>query len=101
MASIGERPDLDALRELEDVVRHLTEELAGWRRRALQSEARVAEATRLSEGGDGGLGRLEALESEHYEMERRLGTARTQVLELLGRLQFLEQQQGVGPGARG
>jgi len=100
VASVGERPDLDALRELEDVVRHLTEELAGWRRRALQSEARVAETARLAEDGDGALGRVEALETEHHELERRLGTARAQVLELLGRLQFLEQQ-GTGPGVRG
>jgi len=100
LASVGERPDLEAFRELEEVLRHLAEELAGWRRRALQSEARVAEATRVAGDGDGGLGRIEELEGEHHEMERRLGTARTQVLEILGRLQFLEQQRGGSPGER-
>jgi len=99
---VGERPDLEALRELEDVLRHLTEELAGWRRRALQSEARVAEVTRLAEDGDGGLGRIEALEHEHQALEQRLATARTQVVEILGRLHFFEQQQrGNGGGDRG
>ena len=34
-------------------------------------------------------------------MERRLLMARTRVHEILGRLQFLEQQQGNGGGDRG
>jgi len=101
VVSAGERPDLEALRELDDVLRHLTEELAGWRRRALTAEAKAAEVTRVVEGGDGGLGRIQNLEEEHREMERRLLMARTRVHEILGRLQFLEQQQGNGGGDRG
>lgn len=101
MASAGERPDLEALRDLDDVLRHLTEELAGWRRRALTAESRVADVARVAEDGDGGLGRITELEDEHRELERRLVTARTQVHEILGRLQFLEQQQGNGGGDRG
>jgi hypothetical protein len=101
VASVGERPDLDAVRELEDVLRLLTEELAGWRRRALTAEARAADATRLVEGGDGGVGRVQALEDQNQSLERRLVTARSQVLEILGRLQFLEQQEGNGGGGHG
>jgi len=101
LASAGERPDLEALRELEDVLRHFTEELAGWRRRALSAEARVAEAARLAGGGDGGLGRVEELEDVNRALEQRLGTARAQVLEILNRLRFLEQQQGNGVGDPG
>ncbi len=97
MASAGERPDLEALHELEDVLRLLTEELAGWRRRALTAESRVADAARMGEGGDGA-GRLHELEEENAGLERRLVTARTQVEEILGRLRFLEQQQGNGGG---
>lgn len=101
MASAGERPDLEALRDLDDVLRHLTEELAGWRRRALTAEAKAADAARVVEDGDGGLGRIQYLEDEHREMEGRLVTARIRVHEILGRLQFLEQQQGNGGGDRG
>ena len=99
MASAGERPDLDALRELDDVLRHLTEELAGWRRRALTAESKVADATRFAEGA-GGAGRLQELEDANAGLERRLVTARTQVQDILGRLRFLEQQ-GNGGGDRG
>ena len=101
MASAGERPDLEALRELEDVLRHLAEELAGWRRRALSAEARVAEAARLAGDGNGGLSRIEELEDENRSLELRLGTARAQVQGILDRLAFLEQQQGYDGGDRG
>jgi hypothetical protein len=99
VASAGERPDLDALRELDDVLRHLTEELAGWRRRALTAESKVADAARFTEGG-GGAGRIQELEDANQGLERRLVTARTRVQEILGRLRFLEQQ-GNGGGDRG
>jgi hypothetical protein len=99
VAFAGERPDLDALRELDDVLRHLTEELAGWRRRALTAESKVADATRFAEG-NGGAGRLQELEDANAGLERRLVTARTQVQDILGRLRFLEQQ-GNGGGDRG
>jgi hypothetical protein len=89
------------LRDLDDVLRHLTEELAGWRRRALTAEAKAADAARVVEDGDGGLSRIQYLEDEHREMEGRLVTARIRVHEILGRLQFLEQQQGNGGGDRG
>ena len=101
MASGGERPDLEALRELEDVLRLLTEELAGWRRRALTAESRVAESARFADGDGGGAARIEALEEENRGLERRLVSARGQVQEILGRLRFLEQQQGGAGGERG
>jgi len=101
VASVGERPDLDALHELEDVLRHLTEELAGWRRRALSAEAKAADAARFAEDGDGGAGRLEGLEEQNRNLERRLVMARAQVQEILGRLHFLGQQQGNGEGDHG
>jgi hypothetical protein len=101
VAFAGERPDLDALRELEDVLRHLTEELAGWRRRALTAEAKASDAARFAEDGDAGVGRLKALEDANRNLEQRLVTARAQVHEILGRLAFLGQQQGNGEGDHG
>ncbi|HTT67725.1 MAG TPA: hypothetical protein VMF70_06835 [Gemmatimonadales bacterium] len=96
MGSAGERPDLDALRELEEVLHHLADELGAWRRRALTAEARLAELARLQEGGGTALLRLRELEEENTGLERRLGSARTQLSELVGRLGFLEQQAVVG-----
>jgi len=91
MASGGERPDLDALRELEEVVRHFETELASWRRRALGAEARLAEF----KGGEAGVSH-ERLEEENRSLAQRLQAARGHLGDLLDRLQFLEQQQGNG-----
>ena len=93
MGSAGDRPDLDALHELEDVLRHLSEELAAWRRRALTAEARVSDHSRAT-GGDGH-NRLRDLEEANRVLEQRLEAARVHVTELVGRLEFLEQQAPV------
>jgi chromosome segregation ATPase len=90
MGSAGERPDLDALHDLEEVLRHLAEELGAWRRRALTAEARVSDHSRAA-GGDGQL-RLRDLEEANHSLEQRLETARGRLAELIGRLDFLEQQ---------
>lgn len=92
--SAGEKPDLEALRELEGVLRHLESELASWRRRALGAEQRVAELARepVAVGGDAG----DDLAEHNRELERRLESARVRVADLLDRLNFLEQQRGNG-----
>src|SRR4051794_41822719 len=48
-----ERPDQKALSELEQVVHHLTEELAGWRRRTLKAEGELQDARANGGGGAG------------------------------------------------
>ncbi|HEY2806725.1 MAG TPA: hypothetical protein VGI92_12780 [Gemmatimonadales bacterium] len=91
MASGAERPDLEALRELDEVLRHLEAELAGWRRRALSAE------TRLAESGEGsGSPRSKDLEDENRVLQQRLVNARGRVGDLLDRLRFLEQQTDHG-----
>ena len=67
MGSVGERPDLDALHELEEVLKHLADELAAWRRRALSAESRVADHSRAS-GGDGPH-RLRELRERHIQID--------------------------------
>jgi hypothetical protein len=99
MGSAGERPDLDAFRELEAVLHHLADELGTWRRRALTAEARVAEQVRSQDVGDTSMLRMRELEEENQAMELRLGTARTRLTELVGRLGFLEEQAH-GPEGR-
>ena len=94
MASGSERPDLDALKELDEVLRHLEAELAGWRRRALGAEARLAD----SGGGTGDAlpPRAKDVEEENRQLQQRLAGAKARVGELLDRLRFLEEQAGHG-----
>jgi len=86
-----ERPELQALTELERVLQHVKDELALWRRRALKAEAHRAEmgvdhdvvATRE---------RIRELELENEQVSGRLQAARTRVDDLIARLEFLEEQ---------
>ena len=90
-------PELVALAGLEDVIRHVSDELASWRRRALK-----AEGDRGALGGDhdvvGLKERIVSLEGQNSELERRLEAARTRLQDLLKRLRFLEEQAAVPQG---
>ena len=99
MASGAERPDLAALHELEQVLRHLEGELAGWRRRALSAESRLAEVEADADAGGSGA-RSRELEEQNQALAQRLEAARSRVMELLERLGFLEQQGGNGEAER-
>jgi hypothetical protein len=94
LASNADSPEYRALAELERVIGHLTEDLATWRRRALR-----AEAHRTDLGGDhdvvGSRERIVELEGQNTDMSGRLSAARERVEQLMGRLQFLEDQLGV------
>ena len=92
MASDSERPDEAALAELQQLVRHLGDELAGFRRRALQSEARVKAMDASSGTGRVTPERLEKLERENAELKKRLEAARTRTRQILDRVRFLRQQ---------
>jgi hypothetical protein len=96
MASVGERPDLDALRELEEVLRHFENELASWRRRALTAEARLAE---LGSGPAAEGSAAREVEEENRVLQQRLGAVKGRVGDLLDRMRFLEEQQH--PGGNG
>jgi predicted nuclease with TOPRIM domain len=89
MSSDG--PEFEALQQLEEVLKHLTDELAGWRRRALKAEA---ERTELGTDHDvvATRERIVELERENRELEERVEHARKRVTALLGRLRFLEEQ---------
>lgn len=101
MGSPYARPDQSALAELEELVRHLTEELASWRRRSLRSEAELQELK-----SRGGLlagpelvqvrQRIVDLETENQELRRRIDAARGRVETLSTRLLFLEEQAEAG-----
>ena len=94
-----ERPDLNAVDDLERVLRYVGEELAGWRRRALTAEAELQEV-RVSGGVLAGpelkdaRQRVIALETENQALQRRMEVAKERLRALGARLSFLEQQSG-------
>jgi FtsZ-binding cell division protein ZapB len=93
-----ERPDQRAAEELETLVRHLLDELAGWRRRGLKAEAELQQL-RSGDGKAGAppaavRGRVVELETENQALRRRVDAARERVQSLVGRLSFLEEQAG-------
>lgn len=93
------RPESSAFAQLEQLVHSLGEELAGFRRRALASEARVRVLeTAVQQGGDAAsLERLRTLEVENTELRARLTFATERTRQLLARVHFLRQQQGRPP----
>ncbi len=97
--SYYERPDQKALTDLEQVVHHLAEELAGWRRRTLKAEGELQQAR-----ANGGVlagpeltqarQRIIELETENQALRGRLDAAKDRLRALAGRLSFLEQHGG-------
>lgn len=108
------RPDLAAFRELESLVRHLSDQLAGYRRRALQAEARVRELEQRTQQLEGTLteARVQAalgapplgdprLEVENRQLRERLAEARERTGALVERIRFVRQAAGHGAGQGG
>jgi FtsZ-binding cell division protein ZapB len=94
-----QRPDQKALADLDQLLHHVAEELAGWRRRTLKAEAELQEARahggvlagpELSQSRQ----RVIELEMENQALRQRIDGARERLRALAGRLSFLEQQGG-------
>ena len=95
--SDSERPEALAFRELEQLVRHLGDELAGFRRRALVAEARVRELEQ--EGSQPGVreqrelgDQLTRLEHDNAVLRGRLESATARTKAMLDRVRFIRQQ---------
>jgi hypothetical protein len=100
------RPEIEAFRELDALVRHLGEELASFRRRALQAESRLKtlDETPAARGGAGGaelIERVARLEAENRELSQRLESASGRARHMLERVRFLRQQQERQAGGGG
>jgi hypothetical protein len=95
--SDSERPEIAAFRDLEQLVRHLGDELAGFRRRALVAESRlrdleteerapeVVQQRALDE-------RVTELEHENAVLRARLESATERTRQMLERVRFIRQQ---------
>lgn len=96
----AEPVDAAAFVELEQLVRALGEELARFRKRALQAEARVKKVDSAGESGDLFSGdRIAALEAENRELRSRIETATARTRTMLDRVRFLRQQSTIGSDA--
>lgn len=95
--SDSERPEIVAFRDLEQLVRHLGDELAGFRRRALlaesrlrdlESEEREPEVTQQRALDE----RVTELEHENAVLRARLDSATERTRQMLERVRFIRQQ---------
>ncbi|MFN8581959.1 MAG: hypothetical protein U0163_13425 [Gemmatimonadaceae bacterium] len=96
--------DLSAFRQLEQVVRHLSEDLATFRRRALQAEARVRVLESAAPPERNAEERVRELEAALEDARARLRFATERTASVLQQVRFLRQQEGAvarnGGGAR-
>lgn len=103
MAYTYERPDQRSLADLEVLVRHLADELAGWRRRTQRAETELQEL-RSRGGAIAGPELVQArqriveLETENQALRLRVDAARAQLGLFARRLDFLEQDAAGGAG---
>jgi hypothetical protein len=94
--------DRSPLRELDLLVHHLADELAGFRRRALLAESRLKEV----EGHEGGAvsldlaNRCAELERENEALRIKLAAATSRAKQMLDRVKFLRQQSQAAGGDR-
>lgn len=87
---------------MEQLLRHVGEELAAWRRRSLKAEAELQEYK--SSGGRGPAGpelvqsrqRVLDLELENQQLRERIDVARERVATIESRLTFLAQEREDG-----
>ena len=95
--SDNERSEILAFRELGTLVRHLGDELASFRRRALTAESRVKALEASGSTSTEGLAeKLAKLEAENLDLRGRLDAARSRARHMLERVRFLRQQQEGG-----
>ena len=91
------RPEKAAFSELEQLVKHLGDELASFRRRALQAEARLKSLESTGVKGVVSPERVQFLERENAGLTSRLEAARTRTQQMIDRVRFLKQQHDGAP----
>jgi uncharacterized protein involved in exopolysaccharide biosynthesis len=91
------RPEIPAFAELEQLVKHLGDELASFRRRALQAEARLKSLESTGVKGVVSPERVQYLERENAGLTTRLDAARARTQQIIDRVRFLRQQHDGAP----
>lgn len=91
------RPEIAAFAELEQLVKHLGDELASFRRRALQAEARLKTLESTGVKGVVSTERVQYLERENAGLTTRLDAARARTQQMIDRVRFLRQQHDGAP----
>ncbi|HMG96217.1 MAG TPA: hypothetical protein VK565_07945 [Gemmatimonadaceae bacterium] len=91
------RPEIAAFAELEQLVKHLGDELASFRRRALQAEARLKGLESTGVKGVVSPERVQYLERENAGLTTRLDAARARTQQMIDRVRFLRQQHDGAP----
>ena len=86
------QPERTAFAELEQLVKHLGDELASFRRRALQAEARLKNPESTGVKGVVSPERVQFLERENAGLTTRLENARARTQQMIDRVRFLRQQ---------
>jgi predicted RNase H-like nuclease (RuvC/YqgF family) len=95
--SDSERPERAAFAELEQLVKHLGDELASFRRRALQSEARLKSLETTGVKGVVSPERVQFLERENAGLNKRLDDAKERTNQMMDRVRFLREQHNGAP----
>jgi len=87
-------PDVEAVRELESLVRTLGEQLASYRQRALTAEERLRRIDSAADQSEPPhvRERIFALEQENASLRGRLNAATARTRSVLDRVTFLRQQ---------
>ncbi len=87
--SVNARPEVAAFRDLAQLVHHLEDELASFRRRALSAEARLKE---LEPEIGSEPANSSTLKRENLELNSRLEAATARTEQVLERVRFVRQQ---------
>lgn len=83
---------VSAFEELEQLIRHLGDELASFRKRALLAEGRLKELEGTGADAPASSADLRKLERENAGLRARLEKATIRAREMLERVRFLRQQ---------
>jgi hypothetical protein len=97
LVSDSVRPETAAFAELEQLVKHLGDELASFRRRALQAEAKLKGLESTGVKGVASPERMQYLERENAGLTTRLDAARARTQQMIDRVRFLRQQHDGAP----
>lgn len=97
--SDNDRPEIRAYHELETLVRHLGDELATFRRRALHAEAQLKDGRPAARSMDAATAPAD-LATENAALRTRLERAEDRVRQMLDRVRFLRQQLQSQPVGR-